>query len=174
MSIPSTKYGLIFFFFIALIGVWLRALHWVSIPLSYSHLVHAHSHVAFQGWVYVTLFLLLIRSFLADGNLKKYRWQFFATIITVLGILVSFAFYGYGLYSITFSTLFQLLNYVFMFCFWKDTRHYLGSSIQWVRVGFAFGVLSSIIPFYRNTLSQRILGNGNIPRCHFFVFTFSV
>ncbi|MFK8289725.1 hypothetical protein ACI76W_10860 [Capnocytophaga canimorsus] len=170
MSIPSTKYGLIFFFFIALIGVWLRALHWVSFPLSYSHLVHAHSHVAFQGWVYVTLFLLLIRSFLADGNLKKYRWQFFATIITVLGILISFAFYGYGLYSITFSTLFQLLNYVFMFCFWKDTRHYLGSSIQWVRVGFAFGVLSSIIPFFIGILSAKGFSGTEIYHAAIFSF----
>lgn len=152
---PS-RYGLIFLFLIAIIGTWLRAVHWLPVPLPYNHWVHAHSHVAFQGWVYVTLFLLLIHSFLNDTDTKKrFRWIFWATLVSVLGILVSFSLYGYGGYSIGFSLVFQLLSYVFMFRFWKNTRAYRGISVRWVRTGFGFGVLSSIIPFFIGFLSAR-------------------
>jgi hypothetical protein len=41
--------SLVYFFTVALIGTLLRSVTYLHLPLEYGHLVHAHSHVAFQG-----------------------------------------------------------------------------------------------------------------------------
>ncbi|MDB0037776.1 hypothetical protein N9F08_00260 [bacterium] len=157
------KFGLVFLLIVALIGTLLRATALVSIPfdLEYGHLVHAHSHVAFQGWVYTIILLLLTHFYLGKEQLKtgRYPLQFKLTIAAIVGILISFSLQGYALYSILFSTLFQLLNYWFIYRFLKDTRGEKSISLQFIKTGLYFGLLSSLFPYAIGVLSAKGL-NG--------------
>ena len=112
------KISLTYLFFAATIGTLLRSIAYVPLPLEYGHLVHAHSHVAFQGWIYTLLFLLLTHFFIDQKQVlqRRYSLQFKLTAFIILGVLLSFSLQGYALYSIIFSTLFQLLNYLKVKC----------------------------------------------------------
>ncbi|MEM7380144.1 MAG: hypothetical protein AAF361_02980 [Bacteroidota bacterium] len=157
-----SKISLVFFFLVALIGTLLRSAPFIGIPLEYANLVHAHSHVAFQGWVYTVMLLLLTTVFLKPGQIKRglYPLQFKLTVIVVIGVLISFSLQGYALYSIIFSTLFQLLNYWFIFRFLKDLKSYEpivrnSISLRFVKTGLWLGLLSTVLPFGIGYLSAK-------------------
>ncbi|MBK7526565.1 MAG: hypothetical protein IPI59_03200 [Sphingobacteriales bacterium] len=105
MKAEWCKISLFFLFVVAFIGTLLRLVAYVPIPFKYTNFVHAHSHTAFQGWVYLTMFLLLANTFLTDRQIEKKRYllQFKLTIFIIFGVLVSFSLQGYGLYSIIFQ-----------------------------------------------------------------------
>ena len=153
-----SKISLFFLFLVALIGTLLRSSGFVSIPLEYANLVHAHSHVAFQGWVYTIMLLLLTNSFLSKDQINKGRYalQFKLTVVIVFGVLISFSLQGYAFYSIVFSTLFQLLNYWFIYRFLKDTKEVKNAiSLRFVKTGLWLGLLSTIMPFGIGILSAK-------------------
>ncbi len=148
------KISIAFLLMVAVIGTLLRSVSYLPLPFEYAHLVHAHSHTAFQGWVYLAMHLLLTDAFIPSEKVEKgkYALQFKLTVPIVMGILVSFSLQGYGVFSIVFSTLFQLLNYWFIFRFFKDTKN--GSSdekqplsLRFVKAGLLFGVLSTLLPY---------------------------
>ena len=101
----------------ALLGLFMRADIGSFFSLPYKNLLHAHSHIAFLGWVYPTIFILLINSFLGKDKLPRFKWQLILTQISIVAMLVAFLLQGYGLYSIFFSSLFQFLNYWFIVSF---------------------------------------------------------
>ncbi|MGP6602453.1 hypothetical protein ACT4R9_01095 [Ornithobacterium rhinotracheale] len=145
--------SLAFFFIIALLGTYLRSFMHLPLVLEYKNLVHAHSHVAFQGWLYLASFVLLTHLYLTPQEYKKgkYGLQFKLTLLVVVGILISFALQGYALYSIIFSTLFQLLNYWFIYRFIKDSRKEgktISMSLTFMYTGLFFNLVSSIFPFF--------------------------
>jgi len=157
-----SKISLIFLFLVALVGTLLRSVAFIELPFEYLNLVHAHSHVAFQGWVYTIMILLLTSTFLREDQIKKGRYplQFVLTVFVVVGVLISFSLQGYALYSIIFSTLFQLLNYWFIYRFLKDSRDLHRSfshaiSIRFVRTGLWLGLLSTIMPLGIGILSAK-------------------
>lgn len=145
-----SKASLFFFLMVAVIGTTLRAAGYFNIPLGYRNLVHAHSHTGFQGWVYTIMFLIITSIYISPEKLKKgkYALQFKLTIIVLAGILVAFSLQGYGLYSIVFSTLFQVLNYWFIFRFLKDTSDSAPESfsLKFIRTGLYFGLISTFFP----------------------------
>lgn len=154
MKILWTKASLFFLFMIAFIGTSLRAVYFIKLPLQYANLVHAHSHTAFQGWVYTLTLLLITNLFISKEQIKKGRYplQFALTVLAILGILVAFSMQGYGLYSIMFSTSFGILNYWFIFSFLKDTRAKDKENTQpiplrFIKVGLYLGLLSNLLPF---------------------------
>ncbi len=102
---------------VALLGLAMRSVFaGFNIPLSYSHMLHTHSHIAFLGWIYGTLFLLIDHHFLKPFNRpKSIALQFYVSQALMVLMLVAFLAQGYGLYSILFSSLFQLMNYWFVF-----------------------------------------------------------
>lgn len=161
-----SKIGLTFLFLVALIGTLLRSAAFIPVSFDYLNFVHAHSHTAFQGWVYLLMQLLLTNTFLTEKQIKKrqYPLQFKLTVFVVVGVLISFAWQGYGLYSIVFSTLFQLLNYWFIFSFLKDIKKVSPSmqnslSIKFVKTGLWLGMLSTILPYAIGIVSAKGL-NG--------------
>lgn len=150
MKANWSKVSLAFLLIVAIVGTMLRAAPFLKLPLLYPHLVHAHSHVAFQGWIYTLMFLFLIKLYLTDEQIKggHYALQFKLTIVVILGVLVSFSLQGYALFSIICSTLFQLLNYWFIYRFLKDTKHLKSTiSLKFIKTGLWLGVLSTLIPF---------------------------
>ena len=154
------RISLFFLLVIALFGTLMRATFLFPVSFNYTHFLHAHSHVGFQGWIYTALFLLLTQLFLSPNQIEKgkYQLQFFITLVMIVGIIVSFALQGYGLYSIVFSTLFQLMNYWFIFRFLKDMKtnnkeRTQGVSKHFIRTGLILGLISTVGPYLVGILS---------------------
>jgi hypothetical protein len=175
MKIEWSKISLFFLFVVALIGTLLRSFSYFSSSLEYSNLVHAHSHVAFQGWIYSILMLVLTTTFLNEYQIQKgiYKLQFKLTIFIVFIILITFSIQGYALFSIISSTLFQFLNYWFIIRFLKDTKYlkkkfYL--SLKFIRTGLYFGVLSTFIPYVVGVVSAKGLNGSELYKSLIYIF----
>lgn len=177
LSKRASKISLFFFFAAVLIGTLLRTSFFYKLPFEYGNLVHAHSHVAFQGWIYTIILLITTKLFLNKKQIQKghYPLQFKLSIIVIIGILISFSAQGYGLYSIFFSSVFQLLNYWFIFSFLKDVKRSNNQtqnviSIKFIKTGLWLGVISGILPFGVGLLSAKGLNNTEI--YYSFIYSF--
>ncbi|MGI9533044.1 hypothetical protein [Lutimonas sp.] len=109
---------LINFLIASLLGLALRYSFVGSIPINYRFLTHAHSHVAMLGWIYLMLFTLFVHYFV-PGKKTVFNRLFWLTEFSVLGMMLSFPFQGYGAISISFSTLHIFCSYYFTYLIWK-------------------------------------------------------
>ena len=91
------------------------------IPLQFRNLMHAHSHGAMLGWVYLMLYVLIVHHFIPDKR-RIYNRLFWVTEIAVIGMLISFPFQGYAAISISFSTLHIICSYLFIRLIWKNHK----------------------------------------------------
>ncbi|TYA71620.1 hypothetical protein [Seonamhaeicola marinus] len=142
--------ALFYFFIIAFLGVVLRAFPVFDINIDYRYIVHTHSHIALLGWVYTALMVLLYKIFLKDTNVKKtYSIVFWFTQITIVGMLCTFPFTGYALFSILFSSLFLIASYIFARLIFKHTPKHLKTShgYKCVRIALWYMIISSIGPW---------------------------
>lgn len=130
-----TGIALVYFFIVTLLGLLLRSFFLFQLPrgFNYSYLLHAHSHTALLGWIYLGLTILLYRVFL-KGNVKKkfFQWIFILNNISILGMLFSFPFQGYALYSISFSTLYLIASYVFTGFIIKHVPREMRTNKSWI------------------------------------------
>ncbi len=119
------RVALLYLFIVAVAGAFMRFMLWRGSGLNFKYILHFHSHIAFLGWVFNALFALLVFSFLDNSKhtLNPYRRLFLLFQVADAGMMISFPVQGYGLYSITFSTLHVLLSYWFMWQFMRDMRH---------------------------------------------------
>ena len=93
--------SLLYFLVAALLGLILRFFVVVELPITYKFFVHTHSHIALLGWVYLALTTLLYKLFVQNSNLdKKYEHVFWFTQFTLIGMLLTFPFKVYALFSI--------------------------------------------------------------------------
>lgn len=134
----------------AALGLLLRftAVHYVD--FIYRYVIHAHSHVAILGWVYLALITLITKYFLHDSIPKKvYRWIFGTTLVSIIGMLATFPFQGYAVLSIIFSTLFLFASYFYAWAFFKYTPKELKSNYSYKVLKYAiiYMVVSSIGPW---------------------------
>ena len=120
--------------------------------LNQKNLQHSHSHFAFAGWVSQTLFVLLVH-FLskqnAQINLDKYKKVFIANLICAYIMLFSFIIQGYGLISITFSTLSLFVSFWFAILYFKDLKLLPKDNLSknWFKAALFFNVISSLGTF---------------------------
>lgn len=115
----------IFFFLIAsLFGLLLRYFFvGGAVFLEYKHVLHAHSHVALLGWGFLLISGTLVFSLVKEkSRLRIYKKILIALVIANLGMLLSFPLQGYGVYSITFSTIHLIIGYIFTFQIFQDLR----------------------------------------------------
>lgn len=117
---------LINFLIAAVMGLMLRyvfvlPLHEFIKPVSlqFRDLMHAHSHGAMLGWVYLMLYVLIVHHFIPEKK-PIYNRLFWITEIAVLGMFFSFPFQGYAAISISFSTLHIICSYYFIRLIWKN------------------------------------------------------
>lgn len=108
---------------VALLGFTLRTK--ILFPLevlNFKHVLHAHSHYAFGGWVSLALLALMVHEILAGEQREKkvYQWFFWGFLASSAGMLISFLAQGYAFFSILFSTLFIFISYGFVAVFTKD------------------------------------------------------
>lgn len=162
ISSAWSKISLTFFFTIALLGTIMRLYPFTDTIIDYEHLLHAHSHVAFQGWIYTALFLLICKCYLTEDLIKKgkYRLQFYLTLATIIGIMLAFIIEGYAFFSILFSSLFQILNYWLTYRFFKDVKksHLTKThqfSLKFIKLGLLLMVLSTFGPWAVGVISAK-------------------
>ena len=144
------KIALGYFLVIGLLGVLLRLFQIANISINYKYIVHSHSHIALLGWIYTGLTTLIYKLYLVDKPIdKKYKMLFWSTQITIIGMLFTFPFIGYGMLSIIFSTLFLIVSYWFVYLFLKHTtaEQKKTNSYKLIRAALWFMVLSSIGPW---------------------------
>ncbi len=132
---------------VALLGTLMRYKIAFSLPwIDQKHLLHAHSHFAFAGWVSLALSAAMIATlppeFSGNKFYKRLLWLF---NLTAYGMLVSFAFQGYGAVSIPFATLSLLLGFVFAARFAQDLRRSAPHPAKpWFYAALLFQVLSTL------------------------------
>lgn len=139
-----------YFIIAAILGVVLRSFHSIEIPVTYKFIVHTHSHIALLGWVYMGLTTLLYKLFLEKQEVAfKYRRIFWFTQFTLVGMLLSFPFQGYALFSIIFSTLFLFASYWFtgFFMRYVPASYKKTDSYKCVKFALWYMVLSSFGPW---------------------------
>lgn len=162
-----------YLFLITLLGILLR---WKMVApifpgLQFMHLVHAHSHVAFLGWVYFLINAVIIRHCFPEGfnEKKSTRIYYFLLHVSVLGMLISFSYQGYGPLSIAFSTLHAFLSYYFAFQFFSHRKKkwpwYAKSFYQ---AAIWFNLLSSLGPW--GLAIAGATGFGNTEINNFFIY----
>jgi len=143
------KIALLNLLLVAAIGVILRYKIAFSLPfIDQKNLLHGHSHFAFAGWITHALMTLLVAFLSAqkgEAVFKKYRWLINANLFTAYGMLISFPLQGYGVYSISFSTLSIFVSYAFAIVYWKDLNSLPEKKIShwWIKAALLFNVLSS-------------------------------
>ena len=113
--------------------------------LNYRFLLHAHSHVAMLGWVYLIVYVLVVHFFIPKEKSQKpiYNHLFWLTEFSVIGMMIAFPIQGYALFSIVFSTIHILLSYVFCRLVWKDCLRDKSPSQRLLSVSILFMVLST-------------------------------
>lgn len=114
--------------------------------LKYLYILHAHSHFAFAGWMFIALGILISRK-LDEEISTAFRWILLLALICSFGMLISFSLQGYKAVSIIFSTLFLFVSYWFgylVYTRWNTKDRALSTKLIKASVGFM--MLSSIGP----------------------------
>lgn len=122
-TLASMRWAVFFFLMASLLGLLMRYFFVGSVfeAIEYKNILHAHSHIALLGWGYLLVTGILVFTFVKNQErLKLYKKLLFGTVLANIGMLLSFPVQGYGLFSITFSTIHLLISYVFAFHFLKD------------------------------------------------------
>lgn len=146
--ISQIKVALTYLLIAAFLGVFLRLFAILDLNATHRFIVHTHSHIALLGWVYVALTTLLFHVSISEDKKRKYKQIFWCTQITIVGMLVTFPFVGYALYSIIFSTLFLVCSYWFFYFFIKNHSLKKASvSYKFIYTSLIFMVVSSIGPW---------------------------
>lgn len=136
-----------YFFLISIMGLLMRLFMVLPVPIDFQHFLHAHSHVAMLGWVYLGLSLLLYKVFLSELTKPKLqRLIFWVSNVSFIGMLISFPIQGYGLYSISFSCLYLFCTYWFTRFVVKNVPAELKHTLSWklVRAALFYLVISSL------------------------------
>jgi len=158
-----SKIALGYFLMIAFLGVLLRFFSIVDFPINYRFIVHTHSHIALLGWIYTALTTIIFKIYLnKTGAYIKYKRLFWATQLTIIGMLIAFPFTGYALFSILFSTLFLIASYFFANLVFKYTpiSYKQTNSYKCIRIALWYMVLSSIGPWALGAIMKTV-GNGS-------------
>lgn len=114
--------------------------------LHFKNFLHAHSHVAMLGWVYMALFALLTTAFIPFSKVdqRPYNALFWATQVSVAGMLISFPWQGYASISIAFSCLHIICSYVFVAWLWADLPKQKSFSHLLLKTAIVFMLLSTV------------------------------
>ncbi|SET54253.1 hypothetical protein [Hymenobacter actinosclerus] len=129
----------------ALLGALMRYIFLWEVPgVEYRNIMHAHSHGAMLGWVYLVLFTGYV--LLAGPARRVYTYLFWATQLTVVAIFVLFALQGYSASSIAATSLHVLLSYVAVALLWPDLRRRLAGTVAlpYLLAGLGSIVLSTL------------------------------
>ena len=140
----------------SLIGVLIRLNDLFPIPhFNYVHWIHAHSHVAFLGWVFMGLIGLINVYLEKEENFpdRKFRNLAWFILLANIGMLVSFPVQGYGPVSIFFSAMHMAFGIYIFLSYRPFFRKYTGLGFRLVRWGFVFMIISGLGPLALGPIS---------------------
>ncbi len=170
---PKTALG--FFAVAAGLGTYMKAGLEFGFAFEYDHTLHAHSHLAFQGWVYLILFYLTTSTFLTQSsrNAKRVQLQYSLTVVVLVGIGWAFLYEGYGVISITLSTLFQVLNWLYAYTILSTrqqhtSQHSLASLALYSSVGV--GLFSTLFPFAIGAVAAKGMAGSELYQSLIYTF----
>ncbi len=138
---------------VAIIGLVLRYKIAFSLPfIDQKHLLHGHSHFAFTGWISMALMAFMVDYVGRKKGIDlfpKYHWLLWGNLITAYGMLLSFPLQGYGLFSISFSSLSIFVSWIFTIQFWKELNGIKDNAIisNWFKAGLLFNAISALGAF---------------------------
>jgi hypothetical protein len=92
----------------------------IDLGFNYNHFLHTHSHIAFLGWLY-NIMCIIIEYYFFKSIKTKFNKIFWITQLTIIGMLFSFPFQGYAFWSICFSTLYLFASYWFIIELFKNS-----------------------------------------------------
>jgi hypothetical protein len=144
---PWMFWAVFFFLMASLFGLLMRYFFIGEVNLlDYKHILHTHSHLALLGWGYLLVTGALVFTYVKnEGSLKTYKVLLGISVFTTLGMMLSFPFQGYGLYSITFSSLHLITSYFFAYFFLRDlSKHKETTATRLVRFSIIWLLVSSI------------------------------
>lgn len=110
----------------------------------FQFLKHTHSHVAFLGWVFNAIFILIVHSYFKYLS-RQIKWQFYLFQLSVIGMLCTFPFQGYAPLSIAFSTAHVLISIWFYFTTITKIKGQ-DSSVKWIKLAAFYMVISNLGP----------------------------
>lgn len=146
------KLSLLALLFVAAIGLIMRYKIGFSFPFfNQKYLQHAHSHLAFTGWVSQTLWVWILYNVGGEKLLgsQKIKTLLFTHYITALGMLFSFAYEGYGKISIFFSTSSLLISFLLIQIIYKKIKTAkINASNKWYAASFIFFLTSMVGTIY--------------------------
>ncbi|HCX24821.1 MAG: hypothetical protein CMB80_20650 [Flammeovirgaceae bacterium] len=153
---------------VGIIGCFLRFyfLHPVA-GINYGYVLHAHSHLAFLGWVFMALYVLIIYAYLPREIQKTGTFSILFILLQLanLGMLFTFPFMGYALWSILFSAMHAITAMVFAGLFIRKARLALPEKHQlsflFIKWGLILMVISNLAPFALGPVSA-IKGKGDL------------
>ncbi len=142
-----TRFALFNFILLATVGILLRYKILFALPfVEQKHLLHAHSHFAFSGWVSLALYIAIIYILQpSEKKLRQFEWVLVAQQMSSFGMLFTFPFTGYDTGSIAFSTASIFVSYAFA---WLAIKEIIGSNLKsiirkFLITGLACNVISS-------------------------------
>ena len=131
-------------------GVLLRLFQVIPISWNFKYILHAHSHTALLGWIYIGITSLIYHIFISKTSTSKlYKRIFRFTNICVIGMLFTFPFQGYAVFSIIFSTLFLFASYWFVWFALKHVEPIFKKRFSWklIKSALWYLAISSIGPW---------------------------
>jgi hypothetical protein len=153
---------LLFLFVGSLLGLFLRWQFISPTPgINYSFVLHGHSHIMFLGWIFNALYIAFITNHIVETE-RSFFWNLYYVLqFLVVGMLISFPLQGYGLFSITFSTLHTIGAILFAIRFFYKTKSVTTISSWYARISLVFLVISTIGPFSLGYLMANGMGQSN-------------
>ncbi len=134
-------------FIAGIMGFLLRISQLYHFEFPYSNFLHAHSHVAILGWLYLSSYTLIYAKFIPKNkqNYSVYNRTFWITQFSVIGMMISFPIQGYALFSIIFSTLHVFCSYYFCRITWKNLPSSPGSyDVLFLKTALLFMLISTL------------------------------
>ena len=108
---------------VSLLGLLLRTKIIFTLPfINYNHLVEAHGHFTFSGWVTLSLQILLVNELLTEQQSRKviYEWLIGAVAAISWCMMIVYLLKGYDASSIAVSSVFIFITFFFAYVFIKD------------------------------------------------------
>lgn len=163
-SFKLIKTSIGFLFFIALIGATIRCGPFLNINLPYKNFIHAHSHGAFLGWLYLGI-LAIALGMLKDKNFSKSFYIILKADIIILVIMVPcFMIYGYNLLSIILSSLHIFFSWylavMLIRCYGVKSLLRFNVATSYPAMAWLFMIVSGIFPLALGWVIRQY-GNGS-------------
>ena len=108
---------------VAMLGVLLRTKMIFSIEsIEFSNVLEAHYHFAMNGWVTLTLMVLMVNELLPEAINKKpvYQWMRWGVLLSSFGLAISFIIDGYTVATMVFISIYIIIAIAFAWIFTRD------------------------------------------------------